>query len=377
MCPCVALKKCRDYAPEKISASISAVVATLGGIERYVKPGDKVLLKPNLLVAAAPDKAVTTHPEVVKAVAQLVMDAGGKPFIADSPAVKGFRRVARVTGMEAVAEELGIPCFPLGESVVCEGNGKNFFHLIEISRNVLEADRVINLPKLKTHSMMLMTMAVKNLFGCVVGARKPQWHWKAGVDRLFFAKMIVEVYKAVSPDLNIIDAVIGMEGDGPGSAGTPIECSFVAASDDGVALDRVMLEIIGIKETQLYTNVAAGEMGVGCNSLDSIETAGDDIASLKLDRFVLPEIADIFPWPEFMRKILNDRFAAQPVEDKNLCTLCGKCAEICPTGIITDNGKKLSFDYSRCIRCFCCVEVCPEGAMRPHKPFFSKLVDKL
>lgn len=370
----VALASCTDYNPSSIRNSIEKLLVSLGGIERFVKPGEKVLLKPNLLSAVPPERAVTTHPEIVKAVGRLVMDAGGKPFIADSPGAIGFLKVARESGMEKAASELGIPLFALSDSVTHKTGDERIFRILEISRHALEADRVINLPKLKTHTQMLMTLAVKNIFGCVVGRRKAQWHLKAGNDRYFFARMLVELYEAVSPCLNIMDGILGMEGDGPGSSGTPVECGILAASADGVAMDRTLLEIIGVDPEKVYTNVAAKEMGVGQTDLASIRIEGEPISSFKVKKFRLPEVSDLVPIPGFLRSILTNQLTTKPVEERKLCTLCDQCIDICPTEVISNDGGKLVFDYDNCIRCYCCLEVCPEGAIKPYKPFLARFV---
>jgi len=370
----VVLARSENYKTDSVRSSLRKILDPLGGMGKFVNAGDRVLLKPNLLTSAHPDSAVTTHPEIVRAVAMEVIDFGGKPFIADSPAIKGFDKVAKSSGLKDVADELNIPIKPLDDSVSRTLAKDNIFRMLELSRDALEADVVINLPKLKTHSMMLMTMAVKNLFGCVVGTRKAQWHLKAGENKLYFARLLLEIYRAISPALNIMDGIVGMEGDGPGSSGTPIKTNLLAASTDGIALDRVMLEVAGVDPDRLYTNVIAREMGIGETDLARIKLEGDPLSSFKTRKFKMPKGIDTPAVPPFVMRLASRHFVSRPVEDVKTCTLCEECIEICPTGTISNSGERLSFDYDKCIRCYCCVEVCPEGSMKPFEPVLSRLL---
>ena len=371
----VALIKCSDYEPGQIKAAVKQLVDSLGGMGQFVAKGDAVLLKPNLLAPALPEKAVTTHPEVVRAVAELVIDAGGKPFIADSPGVSSFSKVADKSGMGKVAGELGIKLFALGDSRPYRQGEKKIFRIFEISSQVMEADVVINIPKLKTHTQMFMTMGVKNMFGCVVGKRKPQWHLRAGIDRDFFARMLVELYHAISPSLTVMDGVTAMEGDGPGKAGRAFHLGALAASRDAVALDRVMLELVGAKPELLYTNRVAAEIGIGESDLSRIKVIGEPLRNMRVSGFELPKSAiDLVPLPKIFRSVMTNQLTAKPREERDKCTLCDICIDICPTDVISKLGGRLGFNYDKCLRCYCCVEVCPEGALKPHLPWLLRMV---
>ncbi len=371
----VALLKCTGYEEPALGEKIRALVDSLGGIKKFVNPGEKVLLKPNVLTAAKPEQAVTTHPAVVKAVAEMVIEAGAKPFIADSPALGNFKKALKTTGLGRVAAELDIPIFELGESVEYKQDEKKIYRILEISRHALDADRIINLPKLKTHTQMFMTLGVKNIFGCIVGKRKGQWHFSAGMDRLFFARMIVELYSAVSPDLTILDGVLGMEGNGPGTGGRPRQCDILMASPDAVALDRVVLEIIGAQPQRVFTNSVAAEYGVGETELSNIKVVGDSMEECRVEGFEFPTSdQEMIPLPAFLRNMLTDQLTSKPLEDRKKCTLCDLCIDVCPTDVISIGNKRLAINYDKCIRCYCCVEVCPEGAMEPHTPWLLRLI---
>lgn len=371
----VSLQKCAGYSPGAVQTAIAAALEPLGGIGAFVKRGETVLLKPNMLAPATPEQAVTTHPEVVRAVAQLVIGAGAKPFIADSPAAPGFGLTAKKSGIGEVAASLGVPIHELKDSVEYKGDDKKVFRLLEISRHALEADRIINLPKFKTHAQMYLTAGVKNTFGCVVGARKAQWHFKTGIDRIFFARMIVEVHHAVAPELTIIDGVLGMEGDGPGTGGTPRQIGLIGVSADAVALDRVLLEIAGGDFDHFFVMGAARDMGVGQTDLSRIDLKGEPWENFRQANFIFPKTSiPAAMGPRFVQKAMINHFTAKPREDRATCTLCNKCVEMCPTDVISERDKRLHFDYDKCIRCYCCVEVCPEGSMKPVKPFLLKMI---
>ncbi len=210
----VALEKVESYDGEAVKAGLVNLLAPLGGIETFVKPGERVLIKPNMLSAKPPEAAVTTHPAVLRAVIELVQSAGAVALVGDSPGFGTLRSVAKRSGMLAVVEATGAELVEFSETRAVASTGK--FRRFEVAAAYLQADRVINLPKLKTHEMMTLTCGVKNLFGILVGAAKPAWHLQAGFDRELFARVLLEIYQLRPPDLTIVDAITAMEGDGPG-----------------------------------------------------------------------------------------------------------------------------------------------------------------
>lgn len=357
----VSIVRCQSYEEGEIFQALRKSIDLIGGIQRFVKEGDRVLLKPNLLYGKAPEKAVTTHPTIVKGMIQIVREAGGEPFIGDSPALGGLIKTAEKAGIKKVAEDLHCPLVEFNEPMVFTHRRGVFFKSIEIEQKVLEADVMINLPKWKTHGQMLLTLGVKNLFGCVPGPRKALWHLKTGGDRKRFAQLLVDLYQILSPSLTVLDGVVGMDGNGPNS-GRPVPLGLILASTDALSLDQVICDLLGIPRISLMTNQVALEAGMG---RDGIEIVGESIEEVRIFRFELPKLSPS-DWglPSFLSRVLKNFLTSKPVLKKELCKKCGQCVEICPAQSLHIMERGLSFDYGRCIRCFCCQEVCPEGAIQ-------------
>lgn len=254
----VSLIRADSYDLAKLKSSIEYLLQPLGGIAAFVKKGDRVLLKPNLLTGSRPTKECITRKEIVYCVAQLVIEAGGKPFLGDSPAFGSARGVAKANGYLPLCEELDLPIVEFhGQSYAIEND--NFNHL-RLSKEAMNADVIINLPKIKSHTQLTMTMGVKNLFGCVPGKMKAWWHMEAGnVDR--FGEMIVETAMAIAPNLTIIDGIIAHEGNGP-SGGEPRELGILGASADVFALDRAVIEVVNVDPNLVPTLLAQQKLGL-------------------------------------------------------------------------------------------------------------------
>ncbi len=357
----VSFIRCSDYDRDRIYSAIRRAVDLLGGIRQFVRPGERVLLKPNLLKARPPEAAVTTHPEVIRAVIRLVHEAGGTALVGDSPGMGSLQKVAERAGILDVMKEEGAQLAEFDSAVKIKNTGR--FQQFEIARSVQEADAIINLPKLKTHGMTTLTGAVKNLFGCIPGKRKVQWHFSTGVNRDLFMTMLVELYAALRPRLTIMDAVVGMEGNGPGS-GDPVPIGAIAAGRDAVAVDVVCARLVGVGPEMLPIIRAAAAAGTGETNLDRIRLFGDPLDADAIVRLSLPA-QEHLEWrlPEWARGMLKDALTTRPVIDHHLCIRCGVCQNHCPQGAIHDAGKHLHIRYRDCIRCFCCQEFCPQGAI--------------
>jgi len=263
----VCLLQATSYDLSVLRSSIEALLAPLGGISAFVKPGDRVLLKPNLLTGARPTKECVTRPEIVYCVAKLVQEAGGLPFLGDGPAFGSARGVAKANGYLPLVEELKIPIVEFsGQRYKTVGD--EFDHLL-LSKEVMNADVVINLPKAKSHVQITLTMGVKNLFGCVPGKMKAWWHMEAGKDADRFGQMLVETARTISPNLTILDGILGHEGNGP-SGGEPRELGLLAASADVFALDRAIVAVLQVDPDRIPTVRMARRLGL-CPELEAIE----------------------------------------------------------------------------------------------------------
>ena len=370
----VAIERADTYDRKGMKNAMILLLAPLGGMGAFVSHGERVLLKPNMLSARPPEAAVTTHPEVLRAAIELVQEAGGVALVGDSPGIGGMLKVAEKSGMLAVIRETGAELTEFAEPVEVTGSGT--FKRFALARPYLEADKIINLPKLKTHEMMTMTCAVKNLFGAVVGTAKAGWHLKAGADRAMFARMLLEIYLLRKPDLTIVDAVTAMEGNGPGS-GDPRQVGLLLAGVNAVAVDVIAAEIAGIPKKLLYVERAAEKLGVAGADRSTIRTAGVPVAEARLAEFRLPHISDVqFGLPPFLKNRLRHYLTSRPCVMPEKCRLCGVCSDACPPHAIEIIDGKLHFDYHACIRCFCCRELCPDGALDVKEGGLLKLIRK-
>ena len=366
---------CKEYEHELLRHAVIKLLEPIGGISAYIRDGDRVLLKPNLLAAKDPDKAVTTHPALVRVVAELVREAGGIVKIGDSPGIGGFLKVTEKTGMHKVAIESGADLIEFKESIELQGSGT--FRSIRLARAYYEADKIINLPKLKTHEMMTMTCAVKNLFGAVIGTEKAGWHLKAGSSRQLFARLLLEIYQLKKPVLTIVDAVLAMEGNGPGN-GTPISLGLLIAGTNPVAVDVIAGKVAGIPADLLYIEHEAVNMGLNGAMMDDIMLCGVPIESVTTTNFKLPTGLDAqFGLPAFLTRSLKSYLTSYPKADMKTCVLCGICSAACPPAAITIQNSALSVDNARCIRCWCCRELCPHNAMQTRKSLLLRMLTLL
>jgi uncharacterized protein (DUF362 family)/ferredoxin len=372
--PPVVIARCSDY--DQVEGTLHDCLAPLGGMERFVSPGQRVLLKPNLLSAAEPEAAITTHPAVVRAVARLVKQAGGRPIVADSPGVNvsstegGLRRLYRITGLLALAEageiELSYDATPVS---VANPDGKVVKRL-DLFRPAVEADVVIALPKLKTHALTKLTGGMKILFGAVPGFGKPGYH-AAYHDPRHFGDLLLDIIAAVRPALFVMDAVLAMEGNGPGRDGTPRHVGLLLASSDAVALDLAVCQLIGLDPAEVPTLRAARDRGLWNGRVEPTLVGGGSIRDFAIQDFRLPRagrngVADassMIPLPDVFRRMVVDLFSATPRPAADRCTGCGSCVKACPVDAIRLDKRLAVVDRGACIRCYCCHELCPEAAI--------------
>jgi ferredoxin len=218
---------------------------------------------------------------------------------------------------------------------------------------------------------MLLTLGVKNLFGCVVGMRKPEWHLRAGVDREMFARLLVRVYQTVQPAVTVIDGRVAMHGQGPGRGGTPIALNVLLGSRDTVALDMVVCKLLGVEPETLLTNKIALEEGMVNEQITMNGTLPE------VRDFRMPEIAPLIFGPAMLHGFMRRHLVQRPECNEDLCKMCGECWKYCPAEAITPSQNNIHFNYDQCIRCYCCVEICPHGALFAHETVTGKVARKI
>ncbi len=369
----VSITSCSDYTYPHVQSAVKTCLDNIGGLERFVKKDQRVLIKPNLLSAKDPSRAITTHPAVVQAVTEQVQRLGAVPILGDSPGGvdRGIKRVWENTKLSEVAGQTGAKLVAFESSGVygkTTPEGKTY----HIARPVIDADVIISLAKLKTHTLTLMTCAVKNMFGSIPGFRKGEYHKEAPKPK-DFAGVVVDIFSLTRPHLTLVDAVVCMEGDGP-SSGDPKYLGLLLASTDAVALDMVAAKMMGFKEGEIDTTRLAQEKGLGAESFDQIEIMGESLNELALPKFVLPSNRLIKMIPNFLLKLIGPFVWVRPNILESNCINCNICVENCPTQTIRKGENRPSFDYTNCINCMCCHELCPEKAIYLEKSRIAKRI---
>lgn len=377
--PVVSVRKCDNYDKALVKATIEKTLEDLGGISNFVKSGERVLLKPNLLISAKPEKAIVTHPVVVEALSELIIDAGARPSIGDSPPVGKLNRVLSRSGYKSFMDRLGIEPAPFLEKRSMDCGENCLYRRLDIADTVFCYDKVINVAKLKTHCQMLLTLSVKNLFGTIIGTDKMTWHLKAGRDYETFATALVQIYDLIRPCLSIVDGVLAMEGKGPNN-GKPRKVGLMGASADGVALDAILCELVGFSLQDFLTCRIANEMGAGVAERSRIRLVGDELEGFPLRDFEAPPTMSI-KWNlsegNPLRRFLENHAVTKPDIIASQCMACGICRDHCPPGAISESNGAMVIDKSKCIGCFCCHELCERDAIRIKEPMLGKVLSRI
>ena len=371
----VVLLPCREYDEEKIHMLLKQGLDFLGGVETLIPKEAKVLLKPNLLKKAEVEKAVITHPVVVGAFARILRESGYENIVlADSCGHGTTQAVIRGTGMDAYLEKYHIPAIDYSEGVKTaypQGiQAKEFI----LPKELLEQDCVISLSKMKTHALERITGAVKNSYGFVYGFHKAKGHTQyPSADS--FARMLIDLNKCVAPKLYVMDGIVAMEGNGPGS-GDPVPMNVLLMSTDPVALDSVFSRLVYLKPEMVPTNYHGEKMGLGTWKEEEITLLTPD------GEISMAEAVKKYGNPDFnvdrteVRKNIWTRMAGalnifqkKPYIEADKCVRCGICVQSCPVpGKAVDfrkgKDKPPVYDYKKCIRCFCCQEMCPKKAIK-------------
>lgn len=378
----VALVTCAEYDDALVASAVQKGVDLLGGIESFVAKNEKILLKPNLLKKAEPNQAVTTHPAVFTAVANLLRNNGFKNlFYGDSPGPGvSMAKVAQAAGISQAAAQCGVSQADFsGWKRVDYPQGRTANSFI-ICKGALEADAIINLCKMKTHGLERITGAVKNTFGCVAGINKGAGHAKYP-DPDSFGKMLADLNNLIKPRLHIMDAVVAMEGNGPGS-GDPVQMKLLLFSADPVALDSVFCALVNLEPSLVATNIYGEAYGVGKwrpGDIEVVTESGTISISEAAEKYGNPSFNVNRGDTKYGKLTMFSRFTAKrPAIIQQNCIKCGLCVTSCPLEkkAIAMEPKKDGYpvyDYGKCIRCFCCQEMCPHKAIEIKTPLLSRI----
>ncbi|MDD5196249.1 MAG: DUF362 domain-containing protein [Candidatus Omnitrophica bacterium] len=367
----VSIIKCADYTPKLVEVSVRKAIGLIGGIARFVKPGARVLVKPNMLMAKEPECGIDTHPEVVRQVIRVLKDINCHIFVGDSPNVWG----GEIENVDEVYRRSGILKVCQEEKVaLVKFDKRRMRQKFPLTTWLDHCDYLVSIPKFKTHGLTLLTGAVKNLFGLVTGTFKTELH-KNYFQIEEFSKIMADIYAEARPALTIIDGIVAMEGDGPATGGKLRNLGLLLAGSDCVALDSVMAKIMGVKPFDVWSIREASQRGLGVADLAAIKILGERPEDLKVKPFLLP--TSTFPVKKFPRLVINlvkRLIKYYPYSVRNNCTRCFACVKICPNKCISMRQEGIVFDYRKCIACFCCQEACPSAAIGIKKSLFAKII---
>lgn len=376
----VAIVRCADYGREGVLGAVRRGLGMLGGAERFGRAGERILLKPNMLAPDRPERCVTTHPSVLRAVGQVLQESGARVCFGDSPGMRSQGLVARRTGLAEAASAQGITMadFSAARTVSHPAGVQN--KQFRVAEAALDADGVVSLSKLKTHGLTRMTGAVKNLFGCVPGLLKAEFHVRLPEPERFGA-MLADLAGMIGPRLHVMDAVTAMEGNGP-RGGTPKRVGLLLLSADPVALDATASRIIGLRPEYVPPTRCGEAAGLGTARAEGIEIVGEPVASVAVAGF---DVVNTPPKPLPQRglmRLARDRIVPRPVIVEAACTRCGECVNVCPTApksvdwVNADRDRPPRYRYKTCIRCYCCQELCPESAIVIKTSWLGRLLPR-
>ncbi|MBQ2840179.1 MAG: DUF362 domain-containing protein [Oscillospiraceae bacterium] len=360
----VYLSSCEDYSKEKTERAVREALDAFGGAAALAG-GKRVLIKANLLMSCTPDKAVTTHPNIVEALAREFISAGCTVEIADSCGgmytEEILNKLYATSGMKRVAENTGAVLNYDTSSFELDIKDGVRIKKAQIISPLKRADFVVSAAKMKTHGFAYYTGAVKNMFGTIPGLTKAVMHSRFP-DKRAFCEMLVDLCEGVRPDFSIIDGVVGMEGAGP-SGGKPKTVGVIVASDNPYAADATAIDIMGLERKKSPVHVEGVRRGL----VGDIELCGapiEDFYTSFEPAYKKESVTILRLLPGAARSYIERFFAAYPKIEKNKCIGCGECARSCPEHTIAIKDKKADINYKKCIRCYCCQEMCPVHAVK-------------
>ncbi|MFH1707189.1 MAG: DUF362 domain-containing protein [Planctomycetota bacterium] len=373
----VAIVKCAGYETAAVNPAVDRALDLLGLAPDFFRTDGRILLKPNLLSRREPDRAVTTHPAVIEAVIGAIRKRrpDARLAIGDSPggALKRIASFWEKAGWQDASDRTGVPLISFDDT------GSTTFPAAElptlksftISKAALEPGLIVNLPKLKTHTLTYMTGAMKNLFGLIPGLQKAAIH-KALPAAADFGRFIAVLNRSITPALHVVDAVVAMEGNGPAS-GKPVQLGLIIAGTNALAVDMVAAAIIGIRWNEVIHLAEAARMGNGPAAPEAITVVGETIAAVRPTRFKLPasyRLNRIFAG--LFIRLCRPFIWVRPRVNAARCKRCNRCVESCPAKAMTMRAEDIAIDYKACISCMCCHELCEYNAVRLDFSFLAR-----
>lgn len=365
----VAKVRVDTYEQQQLQPALQEALDILGGWEKFIQPGETVLIKPNMVEGMKPETAVTTHPELLRTVIRAVQACGAKAIVGDSPGYESTQRVAEISGMFKVCQEENAELVAFEQAIKVQQPAGIIVKSWEIASVHARADKIISLAKMKTHSLTGITGAVKNLFGFILGTSKAQFHLRMH-KRDDFAMMLIDLHDCIKPTLSIIDGITAMEGAGPRN-GIPLHCGLLIASSCAYAADLAMEQSMGLEAAHTPVIRLALEHG-RLSSVESVSVQGSGRDIVR--QFKQPKNYEALQdrVPAWLVSFSQSQFTARPVIDDN-CIRCGRCMHHCPPSAMSLGATKVSIDYDKCIRCYCCQEFCPANAISLKDGFLLSL----
>ncbi|HUN56282.1 MAG TPA: DUF362 domain-containing protein [Smithella sp.] len=369
----VALIKCGSYDDDLLTVAIKDSLVKIGFDFAQFK-NTRVGLKPNLLMAAAPEKAVATHPAFFRAVAKIVIEQGGTPVLTECHGFGSLKSVMDTTGYSKVVQELGLEVGRMDETAPLHYPQARLIKRIDISKAFFDLDMIVNLPKFKTHGLTYISGAVKNLFGTIPGLRKARMHLRFPKSAEFSEWLLdlngalINCFEKPKKFIHIMDAILGQEGEGPGTSGTPRQIGAVIAGHDPVAVDFVAAGVAGLDYKKIPSIMLGFRRDFAVSSPADISVIGESIQEMRVKNYqpTKSSATSNFMIDWLSSPAVKNLVIEKPWPREEACTLCYKCMAVCPAKAISQalEGKKVpAYDYKKCIRCYCCIEFCPEAAI--------------
>ena len=379
----VSIVRAGNYDVDEIRDAVRKGIELIGGLEGIVKPGNRVFVKINHLPPASPpERGIVTHPIFVEGVIELLKEVGADITIGDDIESGPGDRFS-ISGFRQMCQRAGVRLVNLREGGFAASKGKGrILDPVYVSRIALEADVIINLPKLKTHSLTIFTGGIKNMYGTIPASLRRKYH-STFVQPEDFSLMLTDVFAAARPQLTIMDGIVAMEGAGPAN-GNLRQTNIILTSQDAVALDAVATSIIGLNPEDIDTIRYCNERGLGVGNLEAIEVTGESIRSVIVPDFQPPaaSMRSLMtrmskPLPSRILRFVMRQTVARPRVVTSRCTACAECVKICPTGAATMADKTATINKTKCIQCMCCQEVCRDNAIVLRQPLVGTIMSLL